>query len=172
MEQYITYILDKDRELIFNPEYEVEVIETILGETEGYQNLKEKNAGESPLPVEWVTREDLNLARFSFQMFIRSKKIMLSDITQEEFLILWDNYTHTPDYFIQVVNYMLNSDDYKLGARIKLQSEEAVASDFPNPNLEQNMRDLQGSFQGNPVGESQYVQKVGRIGSELLQIIQ
>ena len=104
-------------------------------------------------------------------MFIRSKKIMLVDITHEDFIILWDNYTHTQDYFIQVANYMINSDDYKSGARIQLESEEKQASEFPEPNLQENMRNLQGSFQDNPIEESQYVQKVGRIGSELLQII-
>ena len=171
MEQYIQYILDKDKELIFNPETEVQVIQTILEDTEGYQTLQAKHEGEDLLPVEWVVREDTDLAKFSFQMFIRSKKIMLVDITHEDFIILWDNYTHTQDYFIQVANYMINSDDYKSGARIQLESEETQTSEFPEPNLQENMRNLQGSFQGNPVEESQYVQKVGRIGSELLQII-
>lgn len=171
MEQYIQYILDKDKELIFNPKNEAQVIKTILGDTEGYKMLEDKYEGEESLPVEWVTREDSNLARFSFQMFIRSKKIMTVDLTHEDFLILWENYTYTPDYFIQVANYMINSDDYKLGARIKLQSEDTVSSEFLQPNLQENMRALQGSFQGNPIEESQYVQKVGRIGTELLQII-
>ena len=167
MEQYIQYILDKDTELIFNPETEAQVIQTILGDTDGYQSLETKHNGN----IEWVVREDMDLAKFSFQMFIRSKKIMLVDITHEDFIILWDNYTHTQDYFIQVANYMINSDDYKSGARIQLESEEKQASEFPEPNLQENMRTLQGSFQGNPPEESQYVQKVGRIGSELLQII-
>ncbi|HZK22696.1 MAG TPA: hypothetical protein VFC62_01195 [Atopostipes sp.] len=167
MEQYIQYILEKDKELIFNPETEAQVIQTILGDTDGYQPLQAEHNGN----IEWVVREDIDLARFSFQMFIRSKKIMLVDITHEDFIILWDNYTHTQDYFIQVANYMLNSNDYTSGARIQLESEEKQTSEFPEPNLQENMRNLQGSFQGNPIEESQYVQKVGRIGSELLQII-
>ena len=35
MEQYIQYILDKDTDLIFNPETEAQVIQTILGDTDG-----------------------------------------------------------------------------------------------------------------------------------------
>lgn len=153
--------------MIFNPETEAQVIQTILGDTDGHHSLQAKHNGN----IEWVVREDIDLARFSFQMFIRSKKIMLVDITHEDFIILWDNYTHTQDYFIQVANYMLNSNDYTSGARIQLQSEEKQTSEFPEPNLQENMQNLQGSFQGNPIEESQYVQKVGRIGSELLQII-
>ncbi len=172
MEQYIQYILEKDRELVFHPDYETQVIETVLGDTEGYQKLKAEHAGERPLPVGWVVRTDLDLAKFSFQMFIRSKKIMLNDIDYESFQVLWDNYIQTPDYFIQVANYMINNDDYTSGARIKLQSEEVEVTNFPEGNLGPNMKELQASFQGNPIGETQYVQKVGKLGTELFKMIQ
>lgn len=170
MEQYIKYIIDKDRELIFSPKYEEEIIPKILGDTKGYRRLVNKN-NEETLSVEWTEPTDPYLATFSFNMFIRSKKIMPVDLDEENFIILWDNYTMTPDYFIQVANYMLNSDDYKSGARIKMKSEEVNNPEFPNGNLGQNMRDLQASFQGHPEKESEYVQKMGTIGTELFSIV-
>ncbi len=172
MGPYIQYIQDKDKKIIFHPKYEAQVIKTVLGETKGYQQIKAENENEESLPVIWVTDDDLELAKFSFQMFVRSKKIMLTDISQEEFLILWDNYTRTPDYFIQVTNYMLNSDDYTSGARIQLQTDEDKTVDFPKGNLPQNMKNLQSSFQGQPEKESQYVQNVASIGTELFHIFQ
>lgn len=172
MEEYIKYIVEKDSETIFNEKFEERIIEVVLGDTEAYQNLKAEGTDEETLPVEWINREDIYLANFSFNMFVRSKKIMASDLNLEYFKTLWDNYILTSDYYIQVANYMNNSDDYLSGERYQLKESNQTPSAKHKSNLIQNMKSLQASFQGHPEKDSLYVQKVGQMGIELLEIIQ
>lgn len=175
MEQYIAYILEKDRETIFNPKLEEKVIAKILGDTAAYQTLANEvveRDNEGILPVEWVAREDNSLANFSFTMFLQSKKLMASELDFEKFKSLWEHYLLTADYYIQVANYMLNSDDYLSGERYKLKATEEAPQQTHKSNLVQNMKKLQASFQGHPEKESVYVQKVGQIGIELSYLIQ
>lgn len=169
MEQIIAYIKDKNRELIFNPTNEEKVIGLILGDTEPYKKLDEKHEGEF-LPVEWIERQDDMLAKFSLSMFTRTKKLMLVDIQYEEFLVLWDDYTHSMDYYIQVANYMLNSDDYTSGDRYQLKGEEKEAN-FRESNMPQNMQKLNQNIQMDEATGGNYLNKVSRIGSELQSLL-
>lgn len=169
MEQMIAYIKDKDCELIFNPTNEEKVIGLILGNTEPYKELDEKHEGEF-LPVEWIERQDDMLAKFSLSMFTRTKKLMLVDIQYEEFLVLWEDYTHSLDYYIQVANYMLNSDDYTSGDRYQLKGEEKEAN-FRESNMPQNMQKLSQNIQVDGTIGGNYLNKVSRIGSELQSLL-
>lgn len=169
MEQMITYIQDKDRELIFNKVNEEKVIALILGDTEAYKELDEEHE-EDILPVEWVENSDETLAKFSLSMFTRTKKLMLVDMQYEEFLVLWDDYTLSQDYYIQVANYMLNSDDYTSGDRYQLKGKEKDAH-FREGNMPQNMQNLGASIQDDETIGGDYLNKVSRIGSELQSLL-
>lgn len=169
MEEFIQFILEKDRVLIFKPEIEDEVIATILGDTKAYAKLQEETEQEI-IPAEWVDREDIFLGNFSLNMFLRTRKLMGNEFELDEFKKVWTNYTQTEDYYIQIANYMINSDDYRYADRYKLKNGETPTLSHKS-NLIKNMQELQQSFQGNPVAESLYVQKVGLIGKKLFKII-
>ena len=152
---------------VFTQPNQSEMINIIFGGTSHFDSLREEIESEpyAYIPLKWAMTSDDDLTRFVYIMFYKKA----TQNTEVSIKNQWIQYENTPDYFAQVVNYMLNSDDYLLGDRFVFGNEES-RSQFRQARTQDNMREEFMVRHQDPFVKQQYYARVLSIGDSMYRL--
>lgn len=98
-------------------------------------------------------------------MFEKTKKIPLNQIDMNEFELIWNQYIESDEYYLQTLNYIVNSDDYVFGDRFKLVGD--LEKEIRNSNYLSNAMQRWEVFRKNPNNKKVYYGKLMGMAMEL-----
>ena len=86
----------------------------------------------------------VDLAKHLLIMFEKTKNIPLNQITINKFKSMWSLYIKTDEYYMQILNYIVNSDDYIYGDRLNYKTNSNRNTIRPSNYLGNAMRRWEG----------------------------
>lgn len=120
--------------------------------------------------IRWESRVDKGLAKHLLIMFEKTKNIPLNQITINKFKSMWSLYIKTDEYYMQILNYIVNSDDYIYGDRLNYKTNSNRNTIRPSNYLGNAMRRWEG-FEKNPSSKRIYYSKLMAMAQGLNGIV-
>lgn len=153
---------------VFTQPNQSKMINIIFGGTSHFDSLREEIVSEpyAYIPLKWAMTSDDDLAQFVYSMFYKKA----SQNTEVSLKKQWQQFENTPDYYAQVVNYMLNSDDYLLGDRYVFENEKP-RSQFRPARTQDNMREEFMVRHQETFVKQQYYARVLSIGNSMYRLV-
>lgn len=112
----------------------------------------------------------VDLAKHLLIMFEKTKNIPLNQITINKFKSMWSLYIKTDEYYMQILNYIVNSDDYIYGDRLNYKTNSNRNTIRPSNYLGNAMRRWEG-FEKNPSSKRIYYSKLMAMAQGLNGIV-
>lgn len=107
----------------------------------------------------------MELVQHLLVMFEKTKKIPLNQIDMNEFELIWNKYIESDEYYLQTLNYIVNSDDYVFGDRFKLVGD--LEKEIRESNYLSNAMQRWKIFKENPHNKSAYYGKLMAMEKDL-----
>lgn len=115
----------------------------------------------------WATTLDFELTRHLLVMFQETKSIELNKIDFDDFKFLWNQYCDSDEYYMQILNYVVNSDDYIYGDRFNQKPNNVMRPSNYLPNAIKRWE----KFSETPSRKREYYSKLMASAKEINELI-
>lgn len=160
---YIVKILE---ETLYSETNQFEIISLIELAIRAFNDSYEEVDAE----LSWRTRVDEGLAKHLLIMFEQTKNTPVNKIDIEKFKSIWNQYSETEEYYMQILNYIVNSNDYIYGDRFNF-GEDSKDNSIRFSNYLSNAMYRWEGFKENPRSKSIYYSKLMTMGRELKRVM-